>query len=289
MSPLKNKTNSTTTFSKMWALTQFIKQKSIDKSLIAEENPELPTVALDLDGTLVHTVCDPNEAAAAEKSGLITFRLPGNMGLVVQRPGLEQLFASLLGYNVVVFSAGASAYVNTVLEFLIRENPILQGRFCKVLCRDELTKYSETSPLPNETSLNGEGVCYVKDLRKTRSDGNADKVLLVDDNELAYQVDPRMKDSDFKTKYNFTKNALPVPEFSATDPKASSDTAFSLIGRVLKEIAGVKDTVSALRGHPALAELKKMQQDEPEPLKLNDEDFLRQCSWSSESSAVFFM
>jgi len=290
MSPLKNKSSprESTVVGKIWALTQFVKQKSFDRSLIVEENPDLPTVALDLDGTLVHTLCDPAEAAAAERSGLVTFRLP-DRSLVVQRPGLEQLFASLLGYNVVLFSAGASLYVNTVLDRLAKENPVLQGRFCKILCREDLIKYSQTSLLPSETSLNADGVRYVKDLRMARGDGNLDKVLLVDDNECAYQVDPRMKDPAFRTKYNFTTNAVPIPEFCASDPKALYDTAFALVGQVLQEIAGVKDTVAALKNHPGMAELKQMSCEADEEFMSLENENIRQCSYGSENEVLFFM
>jgi len=219
---------------------------------LVDEVPHLPTVVLDLDGTLVHTLVDPVEIAAAQQSDLITIHLPGNMGLVVQRPGLDQLFSSLRGYNVVLYSAGGSHYVHTVVEKLVEENPILRGKICKILSRRDLVRYTELSEVPCQTPLNTDGVSYVKDLRKARTDGNCQKVLIVDDNPYAFQVEPHMKDADFKTRYDFTLNAVMVPDFIATDPKAGFDTAFAGVGQLLEEIAGMEDTLAALRDHADL-------------------------------------
>lgn len=205
------------------------------KVQLVTENPTWATVVLDLDGTLLHTLVEPAQVAAAQRRGLTGCRLPGKMGISVLRPGLEQLFASLSGYNVVIFSAGGSTYVNTVMKMLVAEYPFMQGRICKILCREELTKYSESSESPKSTSLNTEGVKYVKDLRKCRRDGNTDKVIIIEDNPEAYQVDPQMQDEDFKSRYNFAINALLVPEFCATDPDAPEDRVFVEVSQVLLE------------------------------------------------------
>jgi len=251
LSPAKTIDHGNTLMQKLRVLAQSLSlsKKQRNEFKLVDEVPHLPTVALDLDGTLVHTLVDPTEIAAAERSDLTTIRLPGTMGLVVQRPGLEQLFSSLLEYNVVLYSAGGNYYVKTVVEKLVEGNPSLQGKFCKVLCRSDLVRYSQLSEVPCETPLDTDGVCYVKDLRKAREDGNSEKVLIVDDNPYAFQVRPHMEDTDFKRRYDFTLNSVPVPDFIATDPKAVFDTAFARVGWVLKGIAGMEDTLAALRDH----------------------------------------
>jgi len=239
---------------KMWALARSLSPSN--KFALVDEVPSLPTVAFDLDGTLVHTLVEPKEIAAAQQSGLTTIRLPGNMGLVVQRPGLEQLFLSVLGYNVVLYSAGGSGYVNVVVEHLVKSNPIFQDKFCKILCRPDLTRYSHVAEVPRETSLNTDGVNYVKDLRKARRDGNSQKVLIVDDNPYAFEVQPHMKDDDFKRRHDFTLNAVPVQDFRATNPDAVFDAAFVQVAKVLEDISGAEDILAALKNHSSLAELK---------------------------------
>lgn len=253
-----------------YELTQWLRPKAPYRFKLVDEIPQLPTVVLDLDATVIHTLVDPSDIAAAQQSDLRTIKLPSKMGLVVERPGLQQLFASLRGYNVVVYSAGGSCYVKTLVERLVEGNPFMQGKICKVLSQPDLVRYSLLSELPCDTSLKSsllseelpflrysllselpcftEGVYYVKDLRKAREDGNTQKVLIVDDNENAYQIHPDMRDADFKKRYDFTMNALPVSEFIATDPKAVFDTAFVRVERVLAEIAGMDDAVAALAG-----------------------------------------
>lgn len=234
---------------KMWVLAHSMNpiKKQRNGIKFAREVPHLPTATLDLDGTLVHTLIDPIEIAALEQSDLKTIRLPGKMGLVVQRPGLEQLFASLLEYNVVLYSAGGDRYVNAVVEKLVEGNPSLRGKFCKVLSRSDLVRYSEVSENPCKPCLDTEGISYVKDLRKAREDGNSQRVLIVDDNPYAFQVHPLMNDADFKRRYDFTLNAVPVPGFVATEPNAVLDTALARVGRILKSIAAMDDTLAALR------------------------------------------
>jgi len=222
--------------------------KAVYKCSLVDEIPHFPTVVLDLDGTLIHTLVDPIEIAAAKESDMRTIRLPGKMGIVVERPGLEELFSSLLGYNVVVYSAGGSAYVNAVVAKLVANNPFMRGIICNVLCRSDLVKYSMLSntEVPSDTPLDTVGVLYVKDLRKARQDGNSRKVVIVDDNPYAFQVHPDMKDMAFKKRYNFSLNALPVSDFNAKQPEAVFDKAFARVGRVLGEIVGEEDTVGAL-------------------------------------------
>jgi hypothetical protein len=229
---------------KMWAFATKLRnhigddplQSPSNKCKLVGEIPHLPTVVLDLDGTLIHTLVDPTEIAAAQQNDLRTIQLPGKMGVVFERPGLEQLFASLHGYNVVLYSAGGSCYVHTVIEKLLEKNPFMQSKICKILCRPALVRYSMSSEVPSDTPLT-DGVYYVKDLCKARRDGNRQKVLIVDDNPHAFQVHPDMEDADFKTRYDFSMNALPVVDFIATDPKAVFDTDFARVGRVLEEIA----------------------------------------------------
>jgi len=252
-----------TLIEKMSSLVKSLSPKNSKRSkfMLVDELPHLPTVALDLDATLVHTLVDPVEIAVAQQSDLRTIRLPGNMGLVVERPGIEQLFSCLTGYNVMVFSAGGPFYVKTVIETLAEENLFLRGKLCKILSGSDLTLYSELSELtiaPCAKSLNTEGVCYVKDLRKARGDGDSRMVLIVDDNPYAFQVQPHMKDDDFKRRYDFTLNAVPVPLFIATDSEAVSDTVLALVGRLLQTIVGAEDTLAALKDHPDLSELKGM-------------------------------
>jgi len=268
---------------KMWALAQSLSPSN--KSRLVDEIPHLPTVALDLDGTLVHTLVDPKEIAAAQQSGLTTIHLPGNMGLVVQRPGLEDLFSSLLGYNVVVYSAGGSAYVKIVIEHLVKSNPIFQRKFCKILCRPELTRYSPVAEVPRETSLNTEGVCYVKDLRKARGDGNWQKVLIVDDNPCAFEVQPHMKDDDFKRRHDFTLNAVPVPDFRATHPHAVFDKAFVQVAKLLEDISDAEDILAALKNHPDLVELKSDFEELPRERQVTRRD-CQPGAFDSEESQI---
>jgi hypothetical protein len=221
----------------------------ICKSFLVKENPHLPTVALDLDGTLVHTLVDPEEITVSERLGLKSCRLPGNMGVSILRPGLEQLFSALLGYNVVIFSAGGRVYVNTAMNHLMMQLPFMQNRICKVLTRDDLTRYSLQSQLPSSTALSKDGVNYVKDLRKVRQDGKTDKVITIDDNLEAYRVIPVMEDDSFRERYNFAKNTLLVPEFIGTSPEALHDTVFAKVSRVLQEILTKEDKCEALTDH----------------------------------------
>jgi hypothetical protein len=240
----------------IWALAQQLVNPGKKLELV-DENLQWPTAVLDLDGTLVHTLLDPAEIAVAEKSNLRIIRLPGKMGIAVQRPGLEQLFSSLRGYNVVIYSAGGSYYVNTVIEKLAEENPIMQGKICKILCRPALIRYSLSTVLPDDASLSEDGVFYVKDLRKARGDGNSEKVLIVDDSLHAYQVNPDMEDASFKRMYDFTANALEVPHFIATDPAAECDMAFDRVAQVFEEIAYMDDTLTALKNHEQLKPLSR--------------------------------
>lgn len=262
---------------KMWALAQTLTSKSlianINRSLepsspkspklcrtfkLVDEIPHFPTVVLDLDGTLIHTLVQPAQKAAAQRSDLRTIQLPGKRGLVVERPGLQQLFAALQGYNVVVYSAGGFSYVNIVVEKLLEAHPIMQGKICKVLCQSDLVKYSTLSEEPSDTPLTTDGVYYVKDLRKARDDGNLQKVLIIDDNPYAFQVYPFMKDADFERRYDFTLNALSVSEFKGTDPNAVLDTAFDAVTQLLKEISSEDDIVAALKDHPHGAALMSL-------------------------------
>lgn len=226
------------------------KQVTACRKFLVKENPSLPTVALDLDGTLVHTLVDPAQIAAAERRGFTGCRLPGTMGLCVQRPGLEELFSALSGYNVVIFSAGGSEYVHNAVSHLMAEHPSLQNRVCKILCRGDLTKYSESSELPSQMLIR-DGVHYVKDLRKARQDGNAEKVIIIDDNPDAYQVPSWMKDEDFRNRYNFAMNAVLVPEFSTAQPEAFAPI-LRQVSQVLRDIRPAEDRLAAMHKHPGL-------------------------------------
>lgn len=242
---------------KMTSLAQLVRSKPDFQLKLVNEIAQFATVVLDLDGTLAHTLVDPAEIVAAQRSALRAHQLPGKMGLLVERPGLQELFASLLGYNVVIYSAGGSCYVNIAIKRLVEENPIMQGKICKILCQKDLVRYSllSHSEVPSNTPLSNEGIYYCKDLSKAREDGDSQKVLIVDDNPYAFQVVSYMRDADFKNLYNFTPNALPVTDFKATNPKAAFDTSLARIGQVFDELVSTADIVAALKDRPHLAEL----------------------------------
>lgn len=221
---------------------------------LVDEIPELPTVVFDLDETLIYSLRDPQEALEVKSLGFKVLELWDGTE-VAQRPGLEQLFRSLAGYNLVLYSAGGSSYVSDIMSELAEQNPSLRGRFCKVLSKRDLVTYWESSGpgVLCKPSLKDDDVGFVKDLRRTRDDGDLRRIVLIDDNDQAFQVESSMPDDAFREEHDFTKNAVLVPGFDAVD---TIDWVLSDVSSILQDIACEDDLPAALQKHPKVAQLR---------------------------------
>ncbi|CAI0475672.1 unnamed protein product [Linum tenue] len=140
-------------------------------------SPSKPTVFLDLDETLVHSVAnDP----PANFDFIVRPRIGGTCVTfyVLKRPGLDEFLEALAKkFELVVFTAGLEEYASMVLDNVDRKK-LISHRLYRDSCNQ----------------VNG---MYVKDLSRTGRD--LTNAVIVDDNPNAYLLQP--------------ENAIPVRPF----------------------------------------------------------------------------
>lgn len=138
--------------------------------LLPQQRPEDEgkiCLVLDLDETLVHSCflaiphADFKFALGDKTNSICVF--------VCIRPGAEK-FLSVLGnlYEIVIFTASCQAYADKVIDF-IDKGKVVRHR----LYRESCTEY---------------GGCFVKDL--SRLNRNIEKCIIVDNNSVAYMLQP---------------------------------------------------------------------------------------------------
>ena len=177
-----------------------------------------PTVVLDLDHTLVHCCCESVE-------GFDRFEVDlgaGETHTIHVRPHALEFLRILADshLDVVVLTAGTSAYAHQVVEGLYRQMGVDEWRthVCLLLTRDH------TYYVAPDT--------YVKDLDVVRDALGTTHVLLLDDNPV-HETLPQNQG-----------RILRVPPFRATTEGADEDRVLAVFGRALRK--GLEDRLSTL-------------------------------------------
>uniref|UniRef100_A0A803N2U0 FCP1 homology domain-containing protein n=1 Tax=Chenopodium quinoa TaxID=63459 RepID=A0A803N2U0_CHEQI len=186
------------------------KPKSLNLCFFAlppSENPEKPTIFLDLDETLIHSSADlpskPFDFVVRPKIEGETMDF-----YVIKRPGVDEFLDFLSKkFEIVIFTAGLREYASLVLDNLDK-NRVINHRLYRDSCRE----------------LDGK---YVKDLAQMGRD--LWKVAIIDDNPNSFSFQP--------------ENAIQIKPFIDD----LQDNELSKLIRFFDACDGVKDIRDAVK------------------------------------------
>ncbi|XP_021750472.1 probable C-terminal domain small phosphatase [Chenopodium quinoa] len=176
-------------------------------ALPPSENPEKPTIFLDLDETLIHSSADlpskPFDFVVRPKIEGETMDF-----YVIKRPGVDEFLEFLSKkFEIVIFTAGLREYASLVLDNLDK-NRVINHRLYRDSCRE----------------LDGK---YVKDLAQMGRD--LWKVAIIDDNPNSFSFQP--------------ENAIQIKPFIDD----LQDNELSKLIRFFDACDGVKDIRDAVK------------------------------------------